>query len=79
MAPAPKRLRTVMAGKGTWRERWGTAINLHFEGNWMPLLVRLPELLRAAQVSHAHGSSSPSIRSVSVRLHFATTVLGMCD
>jgi hypothetical protein len=40
VAPVPKRLRTVAPGKGTWSERWGTAINLHFEGNWMPLLVR---------------------------------------
>lgn len=39
VTPVPKRLRTVAPGKGTWTERWGTAINLHFEGNWMPLLV----------------------------------------
>jgi hypothetical protein len=40
VAPVPKRIRAVAPGKGTWSERWGTAINLHFEGNWMPLLVR---------------------------------------
>jgi hypothetical protein len=40
VAPVPKRIRSVAPGKGTWSERWGTAINLHFEGNWMPLLVR---------------------------------------
>ncbi len=39
VTPVPKRLRTVAPGKGTWTERWGTALNLHFEGNWMPLLV----------------------------------------
>lgn len=52
VAPAPKRLRTVAAGKGTWTERWGTAINLHFEGNWMPLLVCLT--LRAEHLFRLH-------------------------
>lgn len=40
VSPVPKRLRMVVPGRGTWTERWGTAINLHFDGNWMPLLVR---------------------------------------
>lgn len=41
MAPATKRLNfTQMSNAGAGSERLGSTINLHFEGNWMPVRVR---------------------------------------
>ncbi len=40
VVPVQKRFRLVMASKGTWSDVAGSAINLHLEGNWMPLRVR---------------------------------------
>ena len=40
--PVPKRFRVVAAMKGTWTDVAGSAINLHLEGNWMPLRVSQP-------------------------------------
>lgn len=39
VVPVPKRFRVVAATKGTWTDVAGSAINLHLEGNWMPLMV----------------------------------------
>ena len=39
VVPVQKRFRLVMATKGTWSDVAGSAINLHLEGNWMPLRV----------------------------------------
>ena len=41
VVPVQKRFRVVAAAKGTWTDVAGSAINLHLEGNWMPLRVRL--------------------------------------
>jgi len=37
--PVQKRFRVVAALKGTWTDFAGSAINLHLEGNWVPLRV----------------------------------------
>lgn len=42
VVPASKRLSFAHFGSAaTGSERLGATINLHFEGNWMPVLVRL--------------------------------------
>ena len=40
VVPVPKRFRVVAPTKGTWTDVAGSAVNLHLEGNWMPLRVR---------------------------------------
>ena len=40
VVPVQKRFLIVAAAKGTWTDIAGSAINLHLEGNWMPLRVR---------------------------------------
>ena len=40
VVPVQKRFRVVAAAKGTWTDFAGSAINLHLEGNWVPLRVR---------------------------------------
>lgn len=53
VVPVQKRFRVVAASKGTWTDFAGSAINLHLEGNWVPLRVspvstqkrRLPTML----------------------------------
>ena len=45
VVPVQKRFRLVTATKGTWSDLAGSAINLHLEGNWMPLRVRSTALM----------------------------------
>ena len=57
--PVRKVIRTVMVAKGGALEKAGNVINLLFEGNWMPIKVRLMLLYRsflslAAMRQHMH-------------------------
>ena len=40
VSPTRKVLNLISYGKGGASEKVGNVINLHFEGNWMPLQVR---------------------------------------
>ena len=43
--PARRLLNIMMTGKHGAAKKVGNVINLHFEGNWMPIQVRIPSVL----------------------------------
>ncbi len=42
--PARRLLNIMMTGKHGGAKKVGNVINLHFEGNWMPIQVTLPNV-----------------------------------
>ncbi len=53
--PARRLLNIMMTGKHGGAKKVGNVINLHFEGNWMPIQVSFPE---ASQLAGYHCMST---------------------
>ena len=69
VVPVQKRFRLVMATKGTWSDVAGSAINLHLEGNWMPLRVE-PMPLSSFRLIRINDKTGPGLVLCSHRLLF---------